>query len=318
MVLGFLLAALPCLSSGNVVVCDDLTDGDTLATQVGGTLTAGGYRVNQEGNHLRYDLRGLVRSGAVRFDVKNLGPQTLTLDDSLVITLQRADTPPGVLDTTMALRIGGPPGYLMVLEAWDTVAEVKKFSGPLTWDSTHTYRFEIEFDADLLTLKLDGAKIYSFDTTFGGHQVDIGYAVVKLPTERIPVPVFGAVVGAVYPLFSFAGDSPGLPPPVLDAGVRDAGARDAGVARDAGHDAGFDAGVAIPDAGEEEDAGVPEEPEEDAGTPIVDAGVPHLQPPAPREDEDAQPGCACTGSGALWVAAALMLLLRARHARSHR
>lgn len=247
----------------------------------------------------RSRLGAAVTEGTVRFTLTNVDNARLTGFDYIVFMMHSENGDPNLPDA-MALRVGGSAGGpeglgQMVLEAWDGVAEAKRFSGPMSWVGSQTYTLEIQFGRGRLSLRRNGAVVYDFSAIKGGHPVSMRYRYIRLPMPLIRNHAFDAVAQSIYPMFSISAYAPAVTPDAgtkTDAGVKiDGGTKaDGGARADAGEDAD-DAGWSGPDASEPT-AETPEEPwptEADEASPS-----PH---PQLQDDPLATGGCNSAAPG---------------------
>jgi hypothetical protein len=209
--------AAACLPGGAVNLCEQPVDGKSPgAKRVGGTLVADGWKVDQKGDYITYDLGATVASGAVRFDVTGVSDAALSGDTHIVFLLNDSLDPkapahqievvlwgsavdPNAVGT-LNLGVSGPQGG-------------RTNRGKLPW-SGGSYRFDVTFDqaAQVVTLSRDGALLFTVDTAQNGVPLEMAYRYAHLALPCcINNAAYQPVVGADYTLFSIAAD-PGEAP----------------------------------------------------------------------------------------------------------
>src|SRR5689334_9616067 len=95
-VLGALLLALaPGVASAQTLVIDDALTGSTKGTQHGGTLTDQGYRIDDPGDHITYEVP-TIPEGYAEFSVRGLvqgAPKDALEDAELYVMYEGATSP---------------------------------------------------------------------------------------------------------------------------------------------------------------------------------------------------------------------------------
>jgi hypothetical protein len=297
-----------CLPPGVVSICEDPVSGASPEAIVdGGSLLPTGFRVDEKGNHVTFDLGEDAVDGRIRFTLTGIGPESLAQDTLLVMLA--TDTP----------ELRNPePTRVLELKIWgsavdpsaegntrygagDLVDEAVKPAGVFDYDPTRTYEFEASWDdaTKRLTLAMDGEMLLDFVPS---DPIAMRYRYVHLAMPYMPNNTFWPIMDGVYGSVSIAAT-----PASGGGGGESSTGADGGPPDADGSGTSSDGDAEIPstsssEGGEAESTGVDATTSGPSNTtPFPTAGV-----------RGAVTGCGCTSGrtrGEAVLAMALLLLL---------
>lgn len=206
-----------CLEGGDVNFCEDPVTGTwNGSAPIGGSSVAEvGWRVDELGDRINYDLGSTVNRGAVRFAVSGISLGALSADQHLLLIL--SDVPDILAQPTTShsieIKIWGSAadpnqvGTLALTAAYVPPGQ-STIAGDnwtlLGWDPGETYVLDVAWDEATqdVTLTRNGAD--SLAVHVGGDDSgELRYRYLHLAPD-VPGPEFDSVVGSVYELVSLA------------------------------------------------------------------------------------------------------------------